>query len=370
MKVGILTFHRADNYGAVLQAYALANTINKLGIDVEIIDYRCKAIENDYIYKVFVPIRKNLLKWVYELLIRSRKSRRLLEKKHKFSKFRDDYFKMSRSVSSIEDRKEIEKDYDLIITGSDQIWSRKLTLGTDYWYIFNKSTNVSVVSYGASVGNLSEFMNNLDDVREILKSYDFISVRENDAQKALSNELNRQVYKVLDPTLLMDTSDWTSIASDYYTKSKYVLYYDVEHNPISKEIACKLAAEKNMKLIHFNLRMRGLNKIYAENAGPLEFLGLIKNASYIVTSSFHATVFSVLFKKNFITVPHPKTGERVKTLLKDFGLEDRIIEDSTRQKIEVIDSTIDYKTVDEKINDLKSTSYEYIHMCVDNVTKN
>ena len=137
MKIGIITFHRADNYGALLQTYGLQEAVRKLGHDVEIIDYRCDAIENAYVYKKIPKLRKKIVKWLFDLLIRNPKKN---NKRDRCQSFRKKYLHMTDSVKTIEERKTIQKSFDVIITGSDQIWNSKITKGKDDWYCFKQDS--------------------------------------------------------------------------------------------------------------------------------------------------------------------------------------------------------------------------------------
>lgn len=328
MKIGILTFHRADNYGALLQAYALQSKLNAMGNETEIIDYRCMAIENDYFYKIIPPIRKNVFAWCNCFIKNTYVVPKKRIKAEKCESFRINYLNLSESVAKSEDRSNVEKKYDLIITGSDQIWSTKLTHGKDDWYCFKKSEDsCKVVSYGASVGNLNEFISRFELFKSDLSKYSYISTREEESKKFLQEMLKRDIYKVLDPTLIVDHDIWYNLAqnTEINIQEKYLLYYDVEENKNAQEIAVNIAKTKKLKIVHFSDSINMLRMgIYVQQAGPCDFLSLIKNAEYVVTSSFHATVFSIVFNVPFITIPHPKTGARVRSLLGDLRLESRI----------------------------------------------
>ena len=365
MKIGILTFHRADNYGAMLQAYALTKELNDLGCDAELIDYRCDAIENQYYpYKMVPPKRKNCIKWGKQLI----KNFWIVPKKNtngvKCRAFRDKYFKMSRSVRTASDRAAIENEYDLIITGSDQIWSYGITGSADDWYCFKRNGGkASVVSYAASVGNLAEFNTHFFEYEDKLKAYDSISVREEDAKEYLEKKLNKSIQKVLDPTLIVDHNVWNKVAVSPRT-DHYVFYYDVERNEVANKIANDTAEKTGLPLVHYDLK-KFTDKNLSLDAGPDEFLGLIKNADYVVTSSFHGTVFSTLFKKKFVSALHPTTGARVKSLLTDLDLADRICTSSDKFH----GFSDDFHDSDERLEKLRKESINYLKEVIANVEK-
>lgn len=363
MKVGILTFHRADNYGAMLQAYALMTELNDLGCNAEIIDYRCDAIENQYYpYKMLPSKRRNFIKWGWHLC----KNFWVIPKKNKngikCKEFRDKYFKMSRSVKTASDRAAIENEYDLIITGSDQIWSYAITRCADDWYCFKRSGGKAyIASYAASVGSVAQFNTHFFEYEDRLKAYDAISVREEDAKEYLEKKLNRPIQKVLDPTLIVDPDIWNKVAVSP-RNDHYVFYYDVERNEVANQIANETANKEGIPLVHYDQK-KFTDKNLALDAGPDEFIGLIRNADYVVTSSFHGTVFSTLYKKKFVSVLHPTTGARVKTLLTDLNLADRICTS--------VDGfhgfSDDFHDSDERLEKLRKESINYLKEVIANV---
>ena len=362
MKIGILTFHRADNLGALLQVYALQKKIEDLGYEAVIIDYRCKTIEDAYVYSVVPKIRKNIIKWFWSLLVVNPK---LNEKCDNCAMFRNNYLKITEPVYTEVDRKKIQESFDVVITGSDQIWNENLTGGKDDWYCFKKveELHTRVISYGASVGNISHFQNVFELYESNLRNYYRISVREKEVGIFLSKELNKDVQKVIDPTMLIEQSTWDELVdkSKYVIKEKYILYYDVEMNSVAMAVAKKIASAKKVKLVHFNesIEMNFRGK-YVQQSGPCEFLALIKNAEYIVTSSFHATVFAILFKKKFVTIPHQTTGSRVRCLLEDINLVSRMVCSLNDFSLDTIDKSINYFDVEKKIDLLRKESVTWL----------
>lgn len=347
MKIGIITFHRADNYGALLQAFALQKTLSDLGHDVEIVDYRCKAIEDAYVYYIVPKLRKNLIKWFLDFMIVNPKAN---SKRDKCNEFRRNFLKLTESVRTIADRKYIQDSYDVLVTGSDQIWNEKITRGKDDWYCFKRKgdAGTKLISYGASVGNLKQFRDCFEQYRCDLEKYDKISVREQEVADFLEQKLQRTVSKIVDPTLLLSETAWEDLIdrSTVNVKGEYLFYYDVEMNPVSMAIAKKLSSMRGIKLVHFNQSSRMLFQgRLVQEAGPCEFLSLIKNSRYVVTSSFHATVFSIILKKQFIAVPHPFTGSRVRGLLADFDLSSRVVESYEMFSLDMVDETIDFDNV-------------------------
>ena len=363
MKVGILTFHRADNYGAVLQTYALYSQCKEMGYDTEVIDYRCSAIENVYWPIRFPKLRRNMYRWAISAASYLCYEQEWREKAKRFNSFRE-LFSMSSPHYDTTSKREIEEKYDFIITGSDQIWNRGILSEPNYWYCYKKETesDTKVISYAASVGSLTRFKQGFGDYETVLRDYDAISVRESDVQAYLEEVMDRKVYTVLDPTLIVDKQLWLNlIRHDDNKREKYLVYYDVAQNKVSRKIAGDIARKNKCAIVKFNqIKSPTMNTKYFSDAGPIEFLNCIYNAECIVTSSFHATVFSILFGKKFVAALHPITGERIRSLLTMLGLESRIVYEHDKNIMEVMNQPIDYARVEEKLAALREFSINFL----------
>lgn len=214
--------------------------------------------------------------------------------------------------------------------------------------------------HAASVGSLSCFKERFSDFLPILNEYDAISVRENDVQVFLEEKLNRKIHTVIDPTLLVDKQLWLKLVSDVRRRrDRYMVYYDVDQNKLSRQVAGDIARQSKCEVLQFNqIRSPRADTTCLGHAGPIEFLNSIYGAECIVTSSFHATVFSILFHKNFIVALHPMTGERIRSLLSMLGLEERIVYEHNQNVMEIMNQSIDYVSVDLKLLGLRATSVD------------
>lgn len=367
MKIGIITFHRADNYGAVLQAYALQKVFENINHEVNIIDYRCSDIEKEYGALKFPKLCKNVTLWLKRIPQWYYSKSLIDEKTERFNKFRMEYMNLTDALFSEEDHRKIEEEYDLIVTGSDQVWNPSITGGVDSWYYFIKTlenNEILVASYAASVGNINEYKSWFPETKKYLECYNFISVREIDAYNYLKKIIpHKNITLCIDPTLLVDSELWRQISNNKVEVSEpYLLYYDAAQNDEAKKIAIMVAKSLNLRLVHFNPDLYKLNNSsYVVNAGPIEFLSYIRNASFVVTSSFHGTVFSLIFERKFISVAHPRHGGRVKDLLSIVQLENRICLKADDANDKCFDE-IDYLNVKKIINDYRASSLEYINM--------
>ena len=364
-RIGIITFHRADNYGAVLQSYALQKLFEQRGENVQVIDYRCEEIEKNYGCIEFPKIGYNIIAWIKRILY-WRYSRELIEKKTKrFDKFRKDYLKLTEPLKSHEDRMLVGERFDLIVTGSDQVWNPNITNGVDEWYFFNDdnmNTHPKLASYAASLGNTDDFDKWFKQIRSILLGYDSISVRERSAYLYLKEKLPEKNITVnLDPTLVIAPEVWYGITnSKRIIKERYIFYYDAAQNDTAKVLAEQIANKLGLKIVHYNSTMyRTPGTIYAVDSGPIEFLNYIRHAEMVVTSSFHGTVFSLIFKKQFLAVAHPKLGGRIKDLLIQLGLENHIYVAEQEKSIELL-KPIDYNITQERLNKIRLESSAFI----------
>lgn len=322
MKIGILTFHAAHNYGAVLQCYALQSYLCSKGHDVSIIDYRQTYLLQCYDWFNYKTMAKSFFQ--FDLF---RKIKQIRTKKLRYDAFKKFIHKHERlaPVTTIQ-----ETPYDCIIIGSDQVWNTKLTNGYDnyYWGNFEKPKKTKVISYAASLESLWP---ESDDkmVAGLLNAFEKISTREEIVANKIRRLLpNKRVETVVDPTLLLDKETWAKISEEPTVHGRYVLYYQVRQSQLGKELAEKVANQKGIKVVVLSANASLYNTPECYAASPALFLGLIKNADFIVSSSFHGTVFSIIFEKPFISVSNMTKDTRVSQLLNDLNLSNRLLDDS------------------------------------------
>lgn len=359
MKIGILTFHRAINYGAVLQCYALYRTLSDMGHDVEVIDYRPSQTENDR--RLFFVKRTNLIAKIRILVYHLFDYKYRSEASKIFDKFLNNYLKFSPMVKSA---KNIPNYYDYIFFGSDQIWNPRICGGFDkvFWGQFPKE-KTKFVSYAASLGTPQNIaIDKWDTINGYIKNFDSVSVREGKLLEYLKCDVEGKV--VLDPTLLASIDIFESIAVKP-KETKYVLLYMLEPDRQAISFAKKLAQQRECKLIRIraiNNRLEKHNEYVTLSAiSPEEFLGYFKYADYIVNVSFHGTAFSVIFNKNFYTLKS-KNFERAYGLLKSLGLEGRFV--LSTDKVDMQD--IRYDEVNKRLGELKRDSIAYIQKAIQN----
>lgn len=242
-------------------------------------------------------------------------------------------------------------------------------------YTLNFGKNVSDVTkivYGASIGNEELLEKHKDDFYKKLQSVDLLSVREEAVIAPLYKITNREVEKVLDPTLLLEKEDWDKLILENKATSlknkKYILVYTLFENEEITKIANYLSEKTGLKIVHFrkyNAYNNELTSLYSK--GPVDFINAFKNAEYIITNSFHGLVFSIIFERKFYAVMPKERAGRLKDLIDTLSLNSRSV--STLKDVQAldIDEQIDYKKAKEILDKEKEKSIEYLKKGITNV---
>ena len=352
MKIGILTFHRACNYGAVLQCYAMQETLKLLGYEVEVVDYRAYNIEKTYkLIKTYNGV-KTFIRSLLTIHFSYNQSKN-------FKSFRKTFLNVTKisypCVTSLE-----YTDFDCFIIGSDQVWSQRINCGYDpvYWGVF--CPQIRKISYAASMGGHQPFTEDeIDLINKYIDAFHAVSVREDVLRDELNGILrNRKTTLVLDPTLIAPVLVYEKILVKP-KESNYVLYYQQGYHPYTKDIVANVAKQLGCKVIVIAGEKEKYNVPYSfYNQADLsvpEFLGLFKYAKFVFASSFHGTAFSIVFEKNFYYVGNARI-ERSKSLLNQLGLLDRMI--FSDKLVDAI--TIDYDSIRERKNELIKESLSFL----------
>lgn len=355
MKIGIITFHRAINYGAALQAYALQYALNQMGYEAEIIDYACEYLER--CYANFYNPHKNAKGIVSGCLYYPIRSAR----KKKFTNFRLGYMHLSaeREIKREELKKIVEK-YDYIITGSDQVWNPEQT-NYDMSYFLDFVPSNKRISYAASMGS-----NNMLEQKEIflnfVKNFKNISVREKKYGDKLAKILDREVYTVVDPVFLIGKTNWIKLIGDQrLVKEEYIFVYCL-HEKACYEYAESLAKRTGKKIVCIPDSLKA--KCHGKKdfkAGVFEFLNYILFADYIITDSFHATAFSIIFEKQFNVVMKQELktlNGRLEEIAKKYGLERNVIQNENN--VNRLGNIIDYHEINENVKQEVQNSIDFI----------
>lgn len=361
MKVGIITFHRALNYGAVLQAYALQQYLNDIGIENEIIDYRCEYIEEFYKPVKASPLRE-LKTYIRELLFFPYNTK----KRKKFESFVKEYIKTSETIYTQDKLRDINDKYDFFITGSDQVWNSRWS-GFDKAYFLDFTENDKKASYAASFGFDKIPENEVDEYRRLLSGFQYISVRENTGLQIINQLLQRNAELSLDPTCLIGKDKWKSIAVKP-NESGYVLLYTLDKSEQLVSFAKEKAKELKAKIVCISDALKKAEDFeYKGFLSPSEFIGLFENAGYVVTNSFHGLMFSVIFEKHFCLQYQLSKGapnSRLADFVHDFGLENCVYQDSS-----AFTGKSNYAQVSAMMSEKKKKTEEYFEN-IFNIKKN
>lgn len=350
MKIGVLTFHRASNFGGALQSYALVRYLRKKGYDAETIDYLSPAIEKSYSL-----VRFDNLKLLLISLMSIRYRKKLNSNFNEFRKL------MTVSKKKYHNASELCNEYDIIIIGSDQVWSKRINNGFDPVFWGNIDGHTKITSYAASMGTdhcFTEEERNL--ISRYLDRFDAISVREDSLKAELSNYTKKHICTVVDPTLLLNEDDYINISDT--TKipfDNYVFYYQMEYNKESQKRVSEVAKQLKCNIIILGGK-KEIDDIptvlysYADISVPF-FLGLIKNARCVFASSFHGTALSIALKKDFYFFANFEP-DRAENLLKHIGALDRLKKSDESFQYE----PVDYSLINERIESYVTMSKTFI----------
>ena len=358
MKIGILTFHCAYNYGAVLQAYALQEFLKSKGYSVEIINYRPKYLLTGY--RLFHRIKwrgvigfvKDVIK---ELIIFPKRFRCWLG----FFCFERKYFNLSKPIS---EKSSIPSSYDVYVVGSDQIWNPYLTHGFDPVYFCDFSFRKDgkfYISYAPSIGITSLNEEERSFFRKQLQNFDIISVREQNARELLTPLVDKPLRCVLDPTLMTPQHVWNKMLTNTFkSEGKYVLVYQAIPNKETLSIAYHIAKQLSAKVIPIACVASFYSRKESQLESPEGFINAIRNATCVVTNSFHGTAFSIIMNRPFYTTMHEENGlnERSRSLLNLLGLQHRMIALNDLPTF----SMIDYSKVNSLLDDLRMESQDFL----------
>ena len=347
MTVKVITRHAPSNYGSLLQSIATQTVLEHLGYECKMIDYQRKDERGIRMVLNQVSRKKDFsspLKKLFYIIIRYP-----VEKyaQCRFDRMRNRYLKMTKRCTTPEDLSQLKAD--AFMTGSDQVWGPVITGMYDAAYFLQFATGgAKRLSYAASFGKTNFDAATTRVYQQMLASYDKITVREDSAVQMLESWGAKNCYgQVLDPTLLLSADEWIDLLvyeemQIKYASQKYILVYQIHNDRQLSSYALRLAAHTGLKLLRVNPFMNQVHR----GGKFLLCLSLIKNATYIVTDSFHGTCFSLTFEKQFIEVlPNNTTGTRNQSILALTGLSNRIVYDF--DDFSIIKRMINYQPVRE-----------------------
>ncbi len=354
-KIAIMTFPNSPSFGASLQMFALYNTVQKLGYDVEVINYINMYMQRK---EHIIAPTKNPITAVRRMVSESL----FYPARRSFKKF-EKQIKMfpSKAIHNGENLTEIAKRYSHVIVGSDQVWNPRITGGDIKYLLDFCGEKTKRVAYAPSFGviTLDEKYNRT--YTEELNAFYALSARETRGQELIKELVGRDSQLVLDPTMLMTKDEWKKqIKKCKHSSKGYIVKFIFNENEKVDAFIRELSEKKGLPVYeiggHLLTNFLHKDKIYSGPIGPAEWLDVINNAEYIVTDSFHGTAFSIIFEKNLYVSLASKTNSRIVTLLENAGLSQRTIDAVDIEGSE----EIDYVAVFQRLFVKKSTSLKYL----------
>ena len=353
MKIGILTYHRSHNYGALLQGIALREVLVRQGHQVTFIEYW--PAYHRHMYALFsfhwMMSRKGFKrKWSYlKNCIFNYSTRKI--RKSNFDKFISEYIEPYTSS--------VDENYDVIVHGSDQIWRKQIKTYNPVYFGKHEIKTKKNISYAASMGILPERESDRQKLKTLLSNLNDISVREHDLLDLVDSLGFTEAHQDIDPTLLLTADDWVNMFGLKKSESeeKYALYYKIKDS-FDVGILQRFANSKGLILkIVYSKAVGQETDSRIMTANPRQFLELMYNADYVFTSSFHGLAFSLLFHKPFLASFTNNAG-RAASLLAALDLSDYLL--SPKVNIPAQIDNIYYDQVDSKLNQMRVSSMKYL----------
>lgn len=372
-KIGIVTLYNGNiNYGGQLQARAMQKLFTTDHSSAKIISFQTSktryAIKR--LSEIGFPnaIKSVINKIHFKLILKNKNLKREVDLKHKrFYDFMDEtsHTKCYNQNNILE----VNNFFDCFICGSDQIWN------PGWWnnILFLNFTKKNKFSYAASIGRTDLTQEEITFIADNTKDFSKISVREKQIQEILQKNLKKDIEFVLDPTLMVSEEYWQNIAIEPKTSEQYALFYTLGNASQSKEKIYDYCNKKGLKVYTIGFSKNTYFKpdtvftdYIIKDAGPLEWLGWIKNAEAIYTDSFHAVIFSIIFEKKFTCFEkgssNDKSNEnsRIYSLLDLVGLQNRIVKYDSKVNVATFEESIDYINVKKQLYHFKKLSKKYI----------
>ena len=360
MKVKTITCHDVYNAGASLQAYALQHYLETCGHQVEIIDYKPGYLSSHYSFTAISTPRydKPVLRELYILSHFPGRLKNLLEgKKKKFDNFTRDFLRLTEKRYSNSDELRADlPDADCFVAGSDQIWNPVLPNGKDpSFFLVFAPKDVRKISYSASFATEDMSDDSKKRMRPWIERLDAVSVRESSGVEILRS-MGVSGVATCDPVFLINAEEWKSMAVERLYDNPYVLIYDFDRNLKIEEKALRIAEEKNADIVSvFRAHNKTIKTVHS--VGPREFLSLVLYADAIVSNSFHAVAFSLIFHKEFYVKKRVESlNARLTDLLADVDLLGRMFDDNDAPEVK----KIEWNAVNEKLKSKISFSEKYL----------
>ena len=338
-KIGIITIVHVNNYGAELQAFALQHKLNKLGYDAELINYlfyknpRFKSTKKSESF-IKLSFKQRVKEFVYPYFKTVKSLPYLQQKKlrdNKFSEFHKLYTKQTKEINTIDKLYASKFDYDVYVVGSDQVWNPNTNINIEPYFLTFAPKNKLKVSYASSFGVNSIPCIHQEKYASLLDSLDKIGTREKTGVEIVESVSTKKATWVLDPTFLLNKNEWSEFEVSSEIIKPYLLMYVLTNSDYISNLATQIAEKHSLQVVRICknafVEDKSDNVINIIDAGPREYLGLFAKASFVLTTSFHGTCFSVNFNIPFYTIlkKNKTNNSRQIDLLADLGIKERIL---------------------------------------------
>lgn len=372
MRIAILTQPLRFNYGGILQNYALQQILKKMGHQVVTLDPSRYHKQSKLPYYFLRHCFTRYLKRVpIDILVEYHRDVEVKTKGHHTFPFIDRYINRIeiRNTSDI-----LERAFDCLLVGSDQVWRPKYNIGRldDMFLSFANTWNVKRIAYAASFGSEQWEMNEVQTEKcaKLIQLFDSVSVRESSAVGLCQKYLHKEAVLVLDPTLLLDFSDYLKLIPNYNsnTENNILATYILDQSDLADGFVQQVS-----HALHLNIKP--LCSKFDDPNAPIEqriqppiehWLKGILDAKFVITDSFHGTVFCIIFNKPFLTIANSQRGiARFKSLLQLFNLENRLIIDNHSDDFNhFYFESIEWNEVNKKKEALQHHSLHYLTECL------
>ena len=347
-KVLLLTLHsQNNNFGSVLQASSLYNYLENKGVETTILNYQPYYSNGALSPKLF--IKKMIVNTMFlpHFIKRTKNFNKILKSE-----------KLTKKYTKFEELHDVEKDYDIVMIGSDQVWNPTYLCGQDPAYYLDFVKDKKKVSYAASVGTQDLSQKQLKELVNKIQKFSDVSVRENISAEQLKSVGREDATYVLDPVFLFDKPYYSRL-QEKTNREGYILAYIIHKDPLISEIVDKAAKMLNKKVIQVGGFASKCNyDEFMRDIGPCEFLDLVDNADFVVTNSFHGLAFSHIYHKQFAAVMPHGNELRLKNIIETAGTGDHVVE--CAEDFDKCLIPIDYEEVDKRINAMREQSYKYL----------
>ncbi len=358
-KVGLITLHRWFNYGSMLQAYAGNHLLNSLGYDCELIDFTPPRIDNNRSYKLY----NEEPQWQE---LREQYREEIHNRKKCFQTFMDLYKCSAEKYVSDDELEQNPPLYDAYVTGSDQIWNVNMRLASKAYFL-NFIDSTEKFAFSTSIGRCKE--EKLGPYKHYIEMYNKIYMREEDGENRIQQMCPEvEVNQMIDPTLILTRTDWDAIIKpERLVEQEYVACYATLDDELDAmmPIIRRVYDEKHLPIVLFGMVLpREENGIInVVDAGPLEFIRLIRDAELLITHSFHGTAFALNYNTPFMTYNDRLENPRKEGVLRMVGLQDRIIHNES-EALKILNEPISFEHANKVIQKERDDAIRNIKECL------